>query len=125
MEEYTDFKKYTKPVYIKVQDVGNIYWDPQADNLMTDYEPGSMEMQDTIVEFIDAVSMAQGSSEIAVTPEGPFLPADPTNIHTLIWAVNYLYEDFKINILGDAPTLKDLGLDKASSVDEDGNQIVR
>ena len=122
VEDFEDFKKYTEPVYIKVHGVGNIYWHPEADMLMPDHDPESMEMNETIVDFID--SMSRGSSEIKVTPVGPFLPADETDIHTLIWAIHYLYSEFKIEVIGPAPTLGDIGLDDEDGSEEDGSSIV-
>lgn len=82
------------------------------------------EFVTAIRDLLKIASESAGGMSYAVTPEGPFILADEHDAASISWAVDFLYGP-KIDIKGDLPTMKDLGLDYASNFDEDGNEIVR
>ena len=124
MERETNeyFKKYTEPVTIVVNGEDYLEWNPGYSILAC--EPGSArEISMFIDQYIEATSF--GLPEIKVTPEGPSLPASVKSIYTVVWAFLSTYGPEAVQFIGDAPTLRDMGLDQASNFDANGKPIIR
>jgi len=121
-QESVEFKEYTEPVKFVV-DNNEIFWNPQYEGLSA--LPGTLarEIAESVEELI--VYLDDGSGYIVPTPEGPFLPSSVKNLYTVVWAFNELYGDEGVKVVGNAPTLEDMGLDEASNYDENGKEIVR
>ena len=114
-----DFKEYTSPVTFSFLDV-EINWTPEG----LSSEPGfAREVIISLEQLLSA--LAYGVEEIAATPEGPFLPTTTKNLYTVVFLIYKLYGEETITVSGDAPSLRDMGLDPASNEDENGNTIVR
>jgi hypothetical protein len=120
-EIFEELPEYTEPVQIVI-DGARIGWHPMLDTLSPDTNEYAQGLADSIEEFIAALAV---NGYIRVSPEGPTLEASVRSLPTLIWAANSLYSELPIQVVGEAPTLEDLGLDAASNYDEDGNEIVR
>ena len=120
-EQIEDWKEYNERVTFIV-DEQEIFWTPGSDYLSA--MPGTMASQ--IAESVeDLITALDDQGYIQVTPEGPSLPADVKNLYTVVWAFNELYKDEGVKVVGNAPTLEDMGLDEASNYDDNGNLIVR
>jgi hypothetical protein len=114
-----ELKEYSSPVTFGLLGI-EITWTP--DGLSS--EPGfAREIQRSLENYLMSVSGVD--LDVAATPEGPFLPNTTKNLYTVVWLIYALYGEEKITISGSAPTLRDMGLDIASSYDENGNPIVR
>lgn len=77
-----------------------------------------------IINLLDEALDANGGVQISVTPEGPFLAGDEYDAASVAWAINFLYKS-EVDVRGDLPSMKDLGLDYSSNFDEDGNELIR
>jgi hypothetical protein len=120
-EQVEDWKEYNERVTFIV-DEQEIFWTPESDYLSA--MPGTMASQ--ISESVeDLITALDDQGYIQVTPEGPSLPADVKNLYTVVWAFNELYKDQGVKVVGNAPTLEDMGLDEASNYDDNGNLTVR
>lgn len=60
-----------------------------------------------------------------VTPEGPTLKTNPTDIYMVSWAIHQLFEGGVVSAVGNYPTLRDMGLDEGSNYDDNGQQLIR
>jgi hypothetical protein len=115
----TELKEYTDPVTFELLGV-EINWTPEG----LSSEPGSARtIQRSLERYLDLFSY--GSRDVAATPEGPFLPKTTKNLYTVVWLFSELYGEEKLTVSGEAPSLRDMGLDISSDYDENGNQIVR
>ncbi len=85
---------------------------------------GDEEVVFAITDLLDKALEVSFTDSIAVTPEGPFLEGSEYDGASVAWAVNFLYGT-EPDIIGDLPSMKDLGLDYSSNFDEDGNPRVR
>lgn len=114
-----ELKEYTEPVTFELLGV-EINWTPEG---LSSESGSARNIQRSLERYLRLVSY--GSSEVAATPEGPFLPGTTKNLYTVVWLFSTLYGDEKLTVSGDAPTLRDMGLDVSSNYDENGNEIVR
>lgn len=116
------FKKYTEPVTIVVSGEDYLEWIPGRSSLATAPGP-ARDVANFLEQYIEAAS--QGSQEIMVTPEGPSLPASTRSIYTVVWALLTIYGVDEVEFIGDAPSLRDMGLDEGSNFDPNGKPIIR
>jgi hypothetical protein len=116
------FKKYTEPVTIVVFGEYYLEWTPGRSRLGTDSGP-ARDIAIFLDEYIYAYS--NGEPQLMVTTEGPSLPASVKSIYTVVWALLSVYDANEVKFIGDAPTLRDMGLDQASNFDSNGNSIIR
>lgn len=116
------FKKYTEPVTIVVSGEYYLEWTPGQSRLGADSGPAR-----DIAMFLDqyVYAYSNGDQQFMVTPEGPSLPASLRSIYTVVWALLSIYDANEVEFIGDAPTLRDMGLDQASNFDSNGNPIIR
>jgi hypothetical protein len=121
MDEETVYRKFTESFDIYV-DGEKISWIPGYESLVAVPGTKALKIARSIEQYIDV--MSNGSLEISVTPTGPFLGADVTDPHTVIWALYSLYGDSKIKIEGDAPTLEEMEIDDEIVYGEDNKPVV-
>jgi hypothetical protein len=114
------WKKYTEPVTIVVEGQYRLSWIPGRPDLAG--VGIAREISSFVRDYIH--SLAGNDNEIMVTPEGPSLTASTRSIYTTVWALTSLYGD-DVEFIGDAPTLRDMGVDEASNTDENGKLIIR
>jgi hypothetical protein len=86
-----------------------ISWVPgQLDLIFDPTSDKAAAIADSLEDF--ANKWCNYEYEIAVTPVGPFLVNDITDPYTFVWAANALYGDTGIEVVGEAPTMEEMGL---------------
>jgi hypothetical protein len=116
------FEKYTEPVTIVVNGEDQLTWIPGHHSLASAPGP-ARDIAIFLKEYIEAAS--RGDLNIMVTPEGPYLPASVRSIYTVVWALLTVYGSDAVEFIGDAPNLRDMGLDEGSNFDPNGKPIIR
>ena len=101
-------KKYTKPVSITV-DEQSYDWTPR-DGLLADKDDFTANANQQVMDLFMMDLVDAYGEKFPAAPEGPFLPTTTQDLYTTVYLLNTLFADSEIDIDGDAPTMRDMGL---------------
>lgn len=112
MVQYTPegpYRDFPNPFKLSILNE-EITWIPSGELLYNFDSEKGQEIAEAIETFIYYSS--NYTSRLSVTPVGPHLLADLSDPYAVIWSATSLYGKDGVKVEGDAPTLKDMGLDE-------------
>lgn len=123
---------YDKPVTFTIlpedsryETASELLWDPEKGLKVK--EEGSFNAELALFSVKqNAISREiEFGEEFSVTPEGPSLPTDPSfkDIHAAVYFIFDTFPPNQVEVDGEAPTLKDMGLVNAET-DDYGRRII-
>lgn len=124
--------KYTEPVNFKItadnpeiQSEASLTWDPEKGLQVTEEGSFNSELALFAVQQNAVSREIEFGERYSVTPEGPSLPTDESfkDIHAAVYFIFDTFPPEQVEVDGEAPTLKDMGL-AGDQTDEFGRRII-
>jgi len=124
--------KYNEPVTFTIfpedsryEAASELIWEPEEGLKIKNEGSFNAELKLFAVQQNAISREIEFGDEFSVTPEGPSLPTDPSfkDIHAAVYFIFDTFPPEQIEVDGEAPSLKDMGL-AGGQTDEFGRRII-